>query len=357
MDKPTVQNETNEYVLTWESIDEFIRAEAARNAHPRYISYCRCALRSLYEFLPERKALTKEALLAWRKQLEETGLSQVTIRNYVKSLNCYLDDCGYSALRFNRGHPKDICGQTFGFLTAVEPTEKRYRKDVVWSCQCSCGNTVEVAATRLITGNTLSCGCIMKQHLDRANKNIEGTSIRQSLEEKVESTRAESGYTGVVKKRGKWQAYIRYKGKYYSLGCYTLLQDAVRARAEAKKRVQDDAAALLEIYEELHKVDPVLPNKKAVGQQSVSSPAREASSKTRAVRGDNTSGHAGVHLKRDKWQARITYKKVTYTLGSFENIEDAIRIRKTAEETLKHSFQEFEVFYNELIKGLNATPQ
>ena len=348
MEYPVAENKTTEYILTQESIEAFIHREAERNAHPRYISYCRCALRSLYEFLPEGKTLTKGALLSWRKQLEEKDLSQVTIQNYVKSLNCYLDDRGCSDLRFNRGRPKDIRGQTFGFLTAIEPTEKRYRKDVIWSCQCSCGNMVEVAATRLITGNTLSCGCIAKQHLDRANKNIEGTSIRQSLEEKVESARAESGYTGVVKKHGKWQAYIRYKGKYYSLGCYTLLQDAVRARAEAKKRVQDDAAALLEIYEELHKDDPALPNKTTMERQPVAPPPRERSSKTGAVRGDNTSGHAGVHLKRDKWQARITHKKVTYTLGSFESIEDAVRIRKTAEEKLGRSFLEFETFYHEL---------
>lgn len=348
MERSVVHNKTTEYILTQESIDAFIRNEEERRAHPRHISHCRCTLRSLYEFLPEEKILTKENLLVWRKQMEEKGYKHLTILNYVKALNCYLDFCGCSALRFNRGHPKDIRGKTFGFLTAIAPTEKRYRNDVIWSCQCSCGNTIEVAATRLITGNTLSCGCILKQHLDRANKNIDRTSIRQSLEEKVESTRAESGYTGVTKKRDKWQAYIRYKGKYYSLGCYTELQDAVRARAEAKKRVQDDAMALLDIYEDLHKDDPVLPNKKIMERHAFAPRPKNEHSEIRAMRGDNTSGCSGVSRKREKWIAKITYNKVTYGLGTYENKEDAIQIRKAAEAKLNSSFQEFEAFYKEL---------
>ena len=353
MEMPVVQNETTEYALTLELIAAFIRREEERRPHQRHISNCRCTLRSLYEFLPEGKILTKETLLAWRTQMEEKGYKQLSIRNYVLVLNGFLDFCGYSALRFNRGHPKDISGKTFGFLTAIEPTEKRYRKDVIWTCQCSCGNTIEVAATRLITGNTLSCGCILKQHLDRANKNIDRTSIRQSLEEKVESTRAESGYTGVTKKRDKWQAYIRYKGKYYSLGCYTELQDAVRARAEAKKRVQDDAMALLDIYEELHKDDPVLPNKKTMERHSFTSLPKNEHSGIRAMRGDNTSGCSGVSRKREKWIAKITYNKVTYGLGTYENKEDAILIRKMAETKLNISFQEFEAFYKDL-KSFNG---
>ena len=348
MEMPVVQNETTEYVLTQESIDAFIRNEEDRRAHPRNISNGRCSLRSVYEFLPEGKILTKENLLAWRKQLEEKGYTKATILNYVKALNCYLDFCGCSALRFNRSHPKDIRGKTFGFLTAIEPTEKRYRKDVIWSCQCSCGNKIEVAAARLISGNTLSCGCILKQHLDRANKNIDRTSIRQSLEEKVESTRAESGYTGVTKKRDKWHAYIRYKGQYYSLGCYTLLQDAVRARAEAKKRVQDDAMALLEIYEANHKDDPALPSKSTFVKQPLNAPVGKDLSGEPVLRSNNTSGCVGVHLKKGKWQATIAHNKARYSLGCYENKEDAIRIRKMAEKTLNSSFQEFVAFYEGL---------
>lgn len=63
-------------------------------------------------------------------------------------------------------------------------------------------------------------------------------------------------------KRDKWQAYITYKGKHYSLGCYTELEDAIKARARGKELVQADAMELLELYKEMHKQDAVLPERK-----------------------------------------------------------------------------------------------
>ena len=147
-----------------------------------------------------------------------------------------------------RGRGKDIAGKQFGYLKAIEPTGEKSRKGCYWRCQCKCGREVELPATRLLTGNTLSCGCLSAEHLQRVNKYFEGTSIRQSLEEKVTSTRAGSGYTGVTRRRGKWMAYIKYKGKIYYLGFYTELEDAVKARARGKQLVREKAAQLLESY-------------------------------------------------------------------------------------------------------------
>jgi len=40
----------------------------------------------------------------------------------------------------------DLTGQRFGKLVAIEPTEKRVSKSVVWKCLCDCGNYHEVSA-------------------------------------------------------------------------------------------------------------------------------------------------------------------------------------------------------------------
>lgn len=48
-------------------------------------------------------------------------------------------------------------------------------------------------ATRLLLGNTLSCKCLQKECFRRMNKYIDNTSLRQTLEEKVESRHAVSG--------------------------------------------------------------------------------------------------------------------------------------------------------------------
>lgn len=86
--------------------------------------------------------------------------------------------------------------------------------------------------------------------------------------EQVDSDLSASGYTGVTAKRDKWQAYITYKGKRYSLGCYSKIEDAVRARAYAKDMVREDARKLLEAYSILHDHDRLLPNAGETATQS-----------------------------------------------------------------------------------------
>ena len=56
----------------------------------------------------------------------------------------------------------DLTGQRFGRLTAVRPTEERSGRSVVWECVCDCGNTAFVAAGRLKSGDTKSCGCVKR---------------------------------------------------------------------------------------------------------------------------------------------------------------------------------------------------
>ena len=144
----------------------------------------------------------------------------------------------------------DLSGKSFGELTVLELTEKRKRRYCVWRCKCSCGREVEVASEKLLSGNTISCGCRKLKHLQESNMycNDEGTELRKSMEEKVESCRASSGYTGVTWKRNKWMAYINYKKKRYYLGSFDCLEDAVAARAEAKAWVMEDARRLFKTY-------------------------------------------------------------------------------------------------------------
>ena len=97
--------------------------------------------------------------------------------------------------------------------------------------------------------------------LRESNKYIDHTSIRQSLEERVESKRAQSGYTGVTRKRDKWSASITYKKKCYYLGCYSKLEDAVKARARAKQLVIEDAEKLLEVYDGIIRPSGAKPDK------------------------------------------------------------------------------------------------
>lgn len=54
---------------------------------------------------------------------------------------------------------KDIAGQKFGRLTAIECVGTDKNKRALWKCKCECGNEVVVIGKSLRIGNTKSCGC------------------------------------------------------------------------------------------------------------------------------------------------------------------------------------------------------
>ena len=331
------------HCMTQQTMAAFIQNEIDKGASENMVRRFKGTLKVIYEFLPEDKCITKERLLDWRKSMEDNGYASITILNYVKYINRYLDFVGCSEIRFNKGKAKDITGMTFGYLTAIEPTGAKHRGDYVWLFKCKCGNTIELPATRALIGNTLSCGCLKGAHFKSTMKMIDGTSLVMSLTEKIESTRSVSGYTGVTPKRDKWQAYIKYKGVNYSLGCYYDIEDAVKARARAKELVMADAAGLLDFYTELEKTFPQLPNRRTEPKKEF--PQTEwvvnAEPSSAATRSDNTSGCPGVTLHKGKWDVKICYQGIRYRIGRFVDLDDAVAIRRYAEQLLQDNPQHF----------------
>lgn len=55
---------------------------------------------------------------------------------------------------------KNLKGQQFGRITAIEPTTERRGTNIIWKCICTCGNELKVPSADLISGNTSSCGCL-----------------------------------------------------------------------------------------------------------------------------------------------------------------------------------------------------
>lgn len=63
----------------------------------------------------------------------------------------------------------DLTGQTFGRLTALGPVKAmrsdNNSTDIMWLCQCACGNKHEARAGMLRMGHTTSCGCFNRHKL------------------------------------------------------------------------------------------------------------------------------------------------------------------------------------------------
>jgi len=58
---------------------------------------------------------------------------------------------------------KDITGQVFGRLTAVEYNGNNKHRQAVWLCKCECGNEITTEASSLKSGKTKSCGCLNRE--------------------------------------------------------------------------------------------------------------------------------------------------------------------------------------------------
>ena len=61
-----------------------------------------------------------------------------------------------------KGGPKplDITGRQFGRLTAIKRLDIKSTTSYKWLCQCDCGRTTQVSVSYLTGGSVKSCGCL-----------------------------------------------------------------------------------------------------------------------------------------------------------------------------------------------------
>lgn len=89
----------------------------------------------------------------------------------------------------------DLSNQHFGRLIALHPTDKRYARNVVWHCVCSCGKELDVPSNLLREKKVSSCGCLGRSRGEEAIRKFlteEGVLFEQ--EKCFETCRADSGY-------------------------------------------------------------------------------------------------------------------------------------------------------------------
>lgn len=64
---------------------------------------------------------------------------------------------------------QDLSGQKFGHLLVLNRADdyvyKSGRREVLWNCQCDCGNIIKVRSCGLKNGHHVSCGCQKKNRL------------------------------------------------------------------------------------------------------------------------------------------------------------------------------------------------
>ena len=67
--------------------------------------------------------------------------------------------------------PYELVGQRYGRLTVIEQAGKK-NGFTNWLCECDCGNMIVVQGTRLVHGQTKSCGCLSRDIVVARNKSM-----------------------------------------------------------------------------------------------------------------------------------------------------------------------------------------
>lgn len=194
-------------------------------------------------------------------------------------------------------------GRVFDDLEVIDKAEKKDRNGGTWwICRCSCGNTLEIPGTLLVTGRKTHCGCKSDPQyytVDITDRQFDRLTAKYPLPQ-----RDHKG--GVI-----WHCVCEC-GNEVDLSYNVLMYSDIRSCGCWKRERESKLPELL-THINGTSIDAI---------------------KSKKVRTDSTTGVTGVYLQKGKYVAKIVFQSKQYQLGKFDNIGDAIKARKEAEELL-----------------------
>jgi len=109
---------------------------------------------------------------------------------------------------------RDLTGQRFGRLVAIEPIDKRSRAKVVWKVECDCGAVAYVVGVSLTRGLTRSCGCLRRE---TASATVNASTKGFNLDPK--RTNAERHYQRKYPEYDAWRKAVYARDNYTCQKC------------------------------------------------------------------------------------------------------------------------------------------
>lgn len=253
-----------------------------------------------------RKISNKKSVTMWRCLCDcgnETDVDTYSISSgAIKSCGC---------LR-NRPQAEDITGNRYGRLVALEIVRTSTDNGrVKWKCLCDCGEEKIALKSRLVTGNTKSCGCLQRE----SNNRTHGLS----------DTREYGMYKNMLRR-----CYIESTEEYHNYGGRGIkVCDTWR---------EPSPKGILNFLEDMGKCpDGLSLDRIDVNGDYEPSNCRWATGSEQMFnqrkRKTNTSGRTGVsfYTKQGKWSAEISVNNEKIRLGLFVHFEDAVKAREEAE--------------------------
>lgn len=224
------------------------------------------------------------------------------LRGHNKSCGC---------LKHRHKNTEDLTGMRSGKLVVIEQSEERRRNCQLWLCRCDCGKEILLEPYKIKKSLVRSCGCTRGE---KRKKDLSGQRFG-----KLTALRR------LDKKRGSSYLWL--------------------CRCDCGREIETTANALLSGNSKscgCGRVEAIQNTMKKYGDVSQHAGFVEGTCLSRIrqtkLQKNNTSGHTGVQARGGRWIAVITFKQKVYYLGIYSDINDAIRVRKQAEELLFGEF-------------------
>lgn len=225
---------------------------------------------------------------------------------------------------------KDLTNMRFGYLKVLNRVEDKIiknKKYPQWLCQCDCGKQCKVISSNLLNNKTKSCGCYFKEILLKIN--------HDKFQENYYDLSGEYGigYTNNTDSFGRnyfyfdLEDYDKIKNYHWRFNNFDVVISNKNKQILQLHRIIMNA-------KEGEVVDHIQHNKFDNRKKYLRIVTSAQNSWNRKLSSNNSSGVKGVSYNtyKNKWAAYISVNNQKIFLGSFKNKEDAIKIRKEAEE-------------------------
>ena len=198
----------------------------------------------------------------------------------------------------------DRKGQRFGRLLVVAEAGRSASKKVLWRCLCDCGVETVVPSGGLVTGNTTSCGCLLKEKItkhgswQKASYNTWRAMMRRCYKQHDKD-------------------YPRYGGK--GVTVCERWHDYLNFAADMGEPVGDETLDRIDVY---GNYEPA--NCRWAGVRTQNRNVR--------IRATNKTGVTGVSKTASgTYMAKVTVLKKSFYSKCFKTIEEAAAARKELE--------------------------
>lgn len=286
------------------------------------------------------------------------------ISNQLNSIKSgHIKSCG--CIKFNNPNVvEDLTDQKFGRLTVLGRDLERDKllydlgkKGVHWLCKCDCGNPKlsSVTGYQLRSGRTQSCGCYASEQIAKRNKKystkvnkieVNDDNTTTLFDDNNNKCLIDSEDYDIVK---RW--YWRKSKKRGSIEKGYWLTNV--------KDDDDFDKSILPIHQVIAKIkfgeyssdkipDHLSRDTDDNRKCNIILKSNQENSHNRGLSKTNSSGKTGVSFNKQKnlWTAYITVNYKTIHLGDFKDFDEAVKIRKEAEEKYGFTCDENVVAYD-----------